>query len=109
MDEPSRTVNPACMWPHRAHAGQGLVKKKLPVEIKLYHETLLPENLCTDCRARLAGKATAEVQMFVEANSKPQGIVTYMDGSTTRDRCGRGSQSSRVEGLYTKTVVSTES
>ena len=35
------------------------------------------------------GKANAEVQMLVEANSKPHGIVIYTDGST-RDRSGWG-------------------
>ena len=32
----------------------------------------------------------AEVQMLVEANSKPHDIVIYTDGSVTRDRSGWG-------------------
>ena len=35
-------------------------------------------------------KTDAEVQMFIEANSKPLGIVIYMNGSVTRDRSGLG-------------------
>ena len=31
-------------------------------------------------------KAIAEVQMLVDANSKPYDIVIYTDGSVTRDR-----------------------
>ena len=76
---------------------------KRPVEFQPNYETLLPG------REWPAGKVNAEVQMLLEANSKPYGIVIYTDGSVTRDRSGWGSQSSRVEGLYTKTVVPTES
>ena len=50
---------------------------------------------------------SAEVQMLVEANSKPHDIVIYTDGSVTRGRRGWGSRSSRVEGLCTKTVKPT--
>ena len=35
-------------------------------------------------------KTNAEVQMLVEANSKPHDIVIYTDGSVTRDRSGWG-------------------
>ena len=39
------------------------------------------------CREWPAGKTNAEVQMLVEANSKPQ---VYTDGSVKRDRSGWG-------------------
>ena len=43
--------------------------------------------------------------MLVKANSKTHDIVIYVDDSVSRDRSG----SSRVEGLYTKSVEPTES
>ena len=46
--------------------------------------------LGTHCREWPAGKASAKVQIFVEANSKPHDIVIYIDGSVTRDRSGWG-------------------
>ena len=49
---------------------------------------LLSENLCTP--AWPAGKTNAEVQMLVEANSKPLDIVIYTDDLVTRDRSGWG-------------------
>ena len=49
---------------------------------------LLSENLCNP--AWQAGKTNAEVQMLVEASSKPHDIVIYTDGSVTRDRSGWG-------------------
>ena len=52
---------------------------KRPVEFKPYYKT--PENLGTHCREWPAGTASAEVQMLVEANSKPHDIVIYTDGS----------------------------
>ena len=59
--------------------------KKRPAEFK----TLLSENLGTHCREWPAGKKpSADVQMLVEANSKPHDIVIYTDGSVTRDRSG---------------------
>ena len=62
---------------------------KCPVEFKPY--TRLPsENLGTHCREWPAEKANAEVQMLVEANSKPDHIVIYKDGSVARDRSGWG-------------------
>ena len=42
------------------------------------------------CREWPAGKANAEVQMLVEAISKPHDIVIYTDSSVTRDRSGWG-------------------
>ena len=42
------------------------------------------------CREWPAGKANAEVQMLVEANIKPHGIMIYTDGSVTRDRSDWG-------------------
>ena len=84
MDGPGRTVNPACVRPHRAQASKGLGKTSS-------YEILLPENLGTYCREwQLFGKADAEIQILVEANSKPHDIVTYQDGSVTRDRSGWG-------------------
>ena len=60
---------------------------KRPAEFKSYYKTLLPpENLGTHCREWPAGEASAEVQMLLEANSKPNDIVTYTDGSVTRDQ-----------------------
>ena len=64
--------------------------EKRPVEFKPYYKTLLSENLGTHCRKWPAGKTNAEVQMLVEANSKPHDIVIYTDGSVTRDRSGWG-------------------
>ena len=64
--------------------------EKRPVEFKPYYKTLLSENLGTHWHEWPAGKTNAEVQMFVEANSKPHGIVIYSDGSVTRDRSGWG-------------------
>ena len=77
--------------------------KKRPVEFKPYYKTLLSENLGTHCREWPARKASAEVQMLVEANSKPHDIVIYTNSSVTKDL-----RSSRVEGLCTKTVDPTE-
>ena len=59
--------------------------EKRPVEFKPYYKTLLSENLGTHCRDWPAGKANAEVQKFVKANSKPHDIVIY-----TKDWPGRG-------------------
>ena len=52
--------------------------------------TMLPDNLGMHCREWPARKAIAEVQMLVEANSKPHDIVIYTDGSVTRDQSGLG-------------------
>ena len=60
------------------------------VEFKPYYKTLLSENLGSNCREWPAEKTNAEVQMLVEANSKPHDIVIYTDGSVTRDRSGWG-------------------
>ena len=54
---------------------------KRPVEFKPNYKTLLSENVGTHCREWPAGKANAEVQMLVEANSKPHDIMIYTDGS----------------------------
>ena len=62
--------------------------EKRPVEFKPYYKTLLSENLGTHCREWPARKNNADVQMFVEANSKPHDIVIYTDGSVTWDRSG---------------------
>ena len=51
---------------------------------------LLSENLITHCREWPAGRASAEVQMLVEAKGKPPDIALYTDGSPTRDRSGWG-------------------
>ena len=63
---------------------------KRPVEFKPYYKTLLSENLGRHCREWPAGKANTEVQMPVEANSKPHDIVIYTDGSVTRDQSDWG-------------------
>ena len=88
MDESSRTVNPACVCPRRAQASKDC--EKHPVEFKPYHKILLSVNLGAHCREWPAGKPNAEVQMLVEANSKPQDIVVYTEDSVTRDRSGWG-------------------
>ena len=62
--------------------------EKRPAEFKPYYKTLLSENLGTHCREWPAGKINADVQMLVEANSKPHDIVIYTDGSVTRDWSG---------------------
>ena len=82
------------------------LEKRL-AEFKSYYESLLPKNLGTHCRERPAGKANAEVHMLVEASNKPHDIVFYTDGSVTRDRSGW--EFMVKQGLYTKTVVPTES
>ena len=56
---------------------------------------------------RPAGKAKAKVQMLVEASSKSHYIVIYTDVRSQRTGLVGASQLSRVEGLYTKTVVLT--
>ena len=63
---------------------------KRPVEFKPYYKTLLSENLGTHCREWPAGKASAKVQMLVEANSKPHDIVIFTNVSVTRGRSGWG-------------------
>ena len=62
--------------------------EKRPVEFKPCYKILLSENLGTHCREWPARKANAEVQMLVEANSKPHDFGIYMDGSVTKDRSG---------------------
>ena len=64
--------------------------EKHPVAFKPYYETLLSENLGTHCREWPAGKANAEVQLLVEANSKPHDMIIYTDGSVTSERSGWG-------------------
>ena len=64
--------------------------EKRPVEFKPYYKILLSENLCTHYCGWPAGKTNAEVQMLVEANSKPHDIVIYTDGSVTKYRSGWG-------------------
>ena len=64
--------------------------EKRPVEFKPYYKTLLSENLGKHCRKWPAEKVNADVQMLVEANSKPHDIVIYTDGSVTRERSGWG-------------------
>ena len=73
----------------RVQASKGLGKKR-PVEFKHYYNTLVSENLGTYCHEWPAGKANADAQMLVKANSKPHDIVIYTDGSVTRDRSGWG-------------------
>ena len=95
---PSRTVNPPCVWLHRAKQEMGWEKR--PAEFKPYYETLLPENLGKHCREWPAGKANAGLHTLVEANSKPHDIVTYTNGSVTRDPSDWGfivQQSGRTE------------
>ena len=81
--------------------------EKHPVEFKPYYKTLLSVNLGMHCREWPAGKTSAEVEILVEANSKPHDIVIYTQSQGTG--LVGGSQSSREEGLYTKTVEPTES
>ena len=88
MDGPSRTINPANVRSRRAQANKGLEKR--PAEFKPCYKTLLSENLGTHCHGWPAGKANAEVQILVEANSKPHDIMIYTDGSVTKDRSGWG-------------------
>ena len=62
--------------------------EKRPVELKPCYKTLLSENLGTHCRESPVRKANAEVQILVEANSKPHDIVMYMDSLVTMDWSG---------------------
>ena len=87
IDGSSTTNNPACVQSLRAQASKGMGKKR-PVEFKPYYKTLLSENLDTHCREWPTGKTNAEIQMLVEANSKPHDTVIYTAGSFTRDRSG---------------------
>ena len=76
--------------------------EKRPVEFKPYYKTLLSENLGTHCHEWPAGKTNAEVQMHVEAKSKPHDIMIYISTWTAQsqgpDLVG-ASQPSRLEGL----------
>ena len=63
---------------------------KRPAAFKFYYNTMLPENLGTHCREWPAAQTNAEVQMLVEAKSKPHDIVIYTDGTVTRDQFGWG-------------------
>ena len=85
--------------------------EKHPVEFNPYYKTLLSENLGTHCREWPAGKASAEVQMLVEANSKSHDIVIYTDSSVTKGLVWLGfhDQLGRVGGLHMKTEEPTES
>ena len=58
---------------------------------------------------QLEKKTNAEVQMLVEANCKPHDIVIYTDAQSQRAGLVGGSQSSKVEGVCSKTVDPTES
>ena len=104
MDGPSRTINPACVRSRRAQASKGLGKN---VQVSSSPTTiLLSQNLGTHCREWPAAKASAEVQMLVEANSKPHDMIYTKSQGTG---LVGGSRSSRLEGLCTKTVDPTES
>ena len=68
-----------CVWSRRAQASKVLGKKKRPLDFKLYYKTMLSENLGTLWREwPAAGKANTQVQILVEANSKPRDIVIYI-------------------------------
>ena len=60
-------------------------REKRSVELKPQYETLELENLDTHCCECPAGQTNTEIQMLVEANSKPHDIVIYTDGLVTRD------------------------
>ena len=62
----------ACMRPHSAQARDW---EKRPFEFKPFYETLLSENLGTHCREWPTRKVDAEVEILVEANSKPHDTV----------------------------------
>ena len=87
MDGPSKYVNPACMRSRRAQARKGLGKTSSWVQALPQAESGNPG---THCRAWPFGKANAEVQMLVKANSKPHDIIIYFEGSVTRDRSDWG-------------------
>ena len=78
--------------------------EKPPAEFKPYCETLLPENLGAHSGEWPAGKANAEVQMLVKANSKLHDILIYMDHTVTRDWSGWGFTVKQGGRPYTKTV-----
>ena len=87
MDQAEQSIQHVCGL---AELKQVRDREKRPAEFKPYYKTLLSENLGRHCREWPAGKANAEVQMPVEANSKPHVILIYTDGSVTRDRSGWG-------------------
>ena len=88
MDGSSRTINPVCVQSHRAQASKELGKTPSWVQ------ALLQDSAVREPRHTLpwmaSWKTNAEVQMLVEANSKPHDIVIYTDGSVTKDRSGWG-------------------
>ena len=88
MDGPSKTINPIQDVCSLAELKQVRDWEKHPAEFKPYFKTLLSENIGTHCHEWPAGKASAEVQMLVEANSKLHDIVVYTDSSATRDWSG---------------------
>ena len=61
---------------------------------KKSEQTDLQKNLGTHCREWPAEKAN--VQMLVEASSKPHDIVVFMDGSSHKETAWSGIQSSRM-------------
>ena len=65
--------------------------EKCLVEFKPCYKTMLSENLGIHCCEWPAKKKpNTDVQMLVEANSKPHDIVIYTGGLVTRDRSGWG-------------------
>ena len=89
MHGTNRTINPACVRSRRAQASKGLGEKNVQQSLSLTTR-LLSENLSMQCREWPAGKASAEVQVLVEASGKPHDIRIYTNGSVTWDRPGCG-------------------
>ena len=64
--------------------------EKYPNRFRHRYETLLPENLGRYCRALPAGKADSEIRQLIQENNKPQDLISYTDGSVTRNQSGWG-------------------
>ena len=106
MDGPSRTVNPACVRPHRALASKGLGKR--PVEFKPYCQTYQT----TKARAAVNGQLRKPMQKYKYLSKPTASHMTSRSTGTAQSQgtgLVGGSWSRRVEGLYTKTVEPTES
>ena len=89
MDGPSRTINPACVQPHRAQTSKGLGKTPSRVQALLWDSAASEPRHTLPWTASWKSQCSSKlVQMFVKANSKPHDIVTYMGGSVTRDWFG---------------------
>ena len=109
VDEPSSSNHQSSMCAASQSSSKLKRLEKHPVVFRPYYKTLLPESLGIHCHEWPAGKANAEVQMLLKANSKPDDIVIYTDVFVTRDWSGWGVHSQAGWKNCAYTVVSTTS